>query len=184
MQLVLVHRIDIGSSNGTGRYAEDVYDRVWSNYISPSWDLVSTCSPITTDEDGYQVPYEVIKTAARPRNASETLELYWNTTDSNDQFYVYMYFSEVEHLEKSQSRKLNISWNGAPLFGQFVPRYLYADILSNSKALVGKDHQISISKAENSTLPPILNAVEIYRVMQLVESPTYSEDGTSSFVQC
>ncbi|KAL6226612.1 hypothetical protein ACLB2K_000574 [Fragaria x ananassa] len=174
--LVLVHRIDIGSSNGTGRYAEDVYDRIWSNYISRSWDLVSTSSPITTDEDGYRVPYEVIKTAARPRNASEPLELYWNTTDSNAQFYVYMYFSEVEHLEKSQSRKLNISWNGAPLFGQFVPRYLYADILSNSKALVGKDHQISISKAENSTLPPILNAVEIYRVMQLVESPTYSED--------
>ncbi|XP_050379488.1 probable LRR receptor-like serine/threonine-protein kinase At4g29180 [Argentina anserina] len=174
--LVLVQRLDIGSSNGTGRYAEDVYDRVWSNYISPSWDSVRTSSPITTDENGYRVPYEVIKTAARPRNGSEPLELYWSTTDSDAQFYVYMYFSEVEHLEKNQSRKLNISWNGAPLFGQFVPRYLYADILSNSKAFVGKDHHISISKAENSMLPPIFNAVEIYRVMQLVESPTYTED--------
>ncbi|KAK9947883.1 hypothetical protein M0R45_003481 [Rubus argutus] len=174
--LVLFKRLDIGSSNGTGRYADDVYDRVWSNYMSPSWDSVSTSSPIITYEDGYRVPYEVIKTAARPRNGSEPLELYWNTTDLNAQFYVYMYFSEVEHLERNQSRKFNISWNGSPLFGPFIPRYLKADIISNSKALVGEDHRISIYKVENSTLPPILNAFEIYKVMQLVESPTYSED--------
>lgn len=181
--LVLFERLDIGSSNGTGRYADDVYDRVWSNYISPSWDSVSTSSPIITYEYGYRVPYEVIKTAARPRNGSEPLELYWNTTDLNAQFYVYMYFSEVEQLERNQSRKFNISWNGSPLFGQFIPRYLKANIISNSKALVGEDHRISIYKVENSTLPPILNAFEIYKVMQLVESPTHSEDGTSSFVK-
>lgn len=181
--LVLFKRLDIGSSNGTGRYGDDVYDRIWSLYVSPSWDTVSTSLPINTYENGYRAPFEVIKTAARPQNGSEPLNLYWNTTGMDDQFYIYMYFAEVEHLARNQSRKFNISWNGSPLFGPVVPRYLQADIISNSRALVGKDHQISIYKAENSTLPPILNAIEVFKVMQLVESPTFSEDGMFSFVE-
>ena len=49
--------------------------------------------------------------------------------------------------------------------------------MSNSQALVGKDHRISIRETEDSTLPPILNAVEIYMVKQKEELLTYSEDG-------
>ncbi|BBH08326.1 root hair specific 16, partial [Prunus dulcis] len=175
--LVLFRRLDIGSSNGTGRYGDDVYDRIWSLYVSPSWDTVSTSLPINTYENGYRAPFEVIKTAARPQNGSEPLNLYWNTTGMDDQFYIYMYFAEVELLARKQSRKFNISWNGSPLFGPVVPRYLQADIISNARALVGKDHQISIYKSENSTLPPILNAIEVFKVIQRVESPTFSEDG-------
>ncbi|CAN6564487.1 unnamed protein product [Malus baccata var. baccata] len=174
--LVLIERLDIGQGNGTGRYGDDVYDRIWSRHISPSWDPVSTSSSITTYENGYRVPLEVIRTAATPQNASEPLDLYWNTIDMNAQFYVFMYFAEVEKLEKNQSRKFNISWNGSPLFGPFTPRYLQADVISNSRALVGKDHEISLHKTEDSSLPPILNAVEVFQVMQLVESPTYGED--------
>ncbi|XP_048423183.1 probable LRR receptor-like serine/threonine-protein kinase At4g29180 isoform X1 [Pyrus x bretschneideri] len=174
--LVLIERLDIRQGNGTGRYGDDVYDRIWSRHISPSWDPVSTSSSITTYDNGYRVPLEVIRTAATPRNASEPLNLYWNTTDMNAQFYVFMYFAEVEKLEKNQSRKFKISWNGSPLFGPFTPRYLQADVISNSRALVGKDHEISLHKTEDSSLPPILNAVEVFQVMQLVESPTYGED--------
>ncbi|XP_048423179.1 probable LRR receptor-like serine/threonine-protein kinase At4g29180 isoform X1 [Pyrus x bretschneideri] len=174
--LVLIERLDIGQGNGTGRYGDDVYDRIWSRHISPSWDPISTSSSITTYENGYRVPLEVIRTAATPQNASEPLNLYWNTTDMNARFYVFMYFAEVEKLEKNQSRKFKISWNGSPLFGPFTPRYLQADVISNSRALVGKDHEISLHKTEDSSLPPILNAVEVFQVMQLVESPTYGED--------
>ncbi|XP_050119800.1 probable LRR receptor-like serine/threonine-protein kinase At4g29180 isoform X10 [Malus sylvestris] len=174
--LVLIERLDIGQGNGTGRYGDDVYDRIWSRHSSPSWDPVSTSSSITTYENGYRVPLEVIRTAATPQNASEPLDLYWNTTDMNAQFYVFMYFAEVEKLGKNQSRKFNISLNGSPLFGPFTPRYLQADVISNSRVLVGKDHEISLHKTEDSSLPPILNAVEVFQVMQLVESPTYGED--------
>ncbi|XP_048423185.1 probable LRR receptor-like serine/threonine-protein kinase At4g29180 isoform X3 [Pyrus x bretschneideri] len=179
--LVLIERLDIRQGNGTGRYGDDVYDRIWSRHISPSWDPVSTSSSITTYDNGYRVPLEVIRTAATPRNASEPLNLYWNTTDMNAQFYVFMYFAEVEKLEKNQSRKFKISWNGSPLFGPFTPRYLQADVISNSRALVGKDHEISLHKTEDSSLPPILNAVEVFQVMQLVESPTYGEDEPTNY---
>ncbi|KAM1605449.1 hypothetical protein PS2_026198 [Malus domestica] len=174
--LVLIERLDIGQGNGTGRYGDDGYDRIWSRHISPSWDPVSTSSSVTTYKNGYRVPLEVIQTAATPRNASEPLNLYWNKTDMNAQYYVFMYFAEVEKLEKNQLRKFNISWNGSTLIGPFTPRYLHADVISNSRALVGKDHEISIHKTEDSSLPPILNAVEVFQAMQQVESPTSGED--------
>uniref|UniRef100_A0A7N2MKW5 non-specific serine/threonine protein kinase n=1 Tax=Quercus lobata TaxID=97700 RepID=A0A7N2MKW5_QUELO len=120
--LVLFQRLDVGSTNGSGRYKDDIYDRLWSSCLLPTWDSI------------------------------------------------------MEKLEKNQSRKFNISWNDPPLSTHFSPRYLYATTISSPRALVGKEHWISIYKTEDSSLPPILNAVETYLVKQLDESPTFSED--------
>ncbi|XP_062090959.1 probable LRR receptor-like serine/threonine-protein kinase At4g29180 [Humulus lupulus] len=174
--LVLFQRLDIGKTNGTGRYQDDMYDRIWSSYMSTSWDSITTSEEVNNYENGYRVPLEVIMTAARPRNDSETLELKWSATDFSSEFYVFMCFAELEKLGRNQSRKFDVTWNGSPLFGPLVPRYLYATVVSNSKALVGKEHQISIRKTKDSTRPPILNAFEIYMVKQKDELPTFSGD--------
>ncbi|KAK9993195.1 hypothetical protein SO802_022898 [Lithocarpus litseifolius] len=176
--LVLFQRLDVGSTNGSGRYKDDIYDRLWSPYMLPTWDSITTSIAVNNNNNGYKAPQEVIQTAARPANDSEPLRLYWSIDDPNSQFYVYLYLAEVEQLEKNQSRKFNISWNDPPLSTLFSPRYLYATTISSPRALVGKEHWISIYKTENSALPPILNAVEIYLVKQLGESPTFSEDAS------
>ncbi|KAL5572504.1 hypothetical protein UlMin_022101 [Ulmus minor] len=176
--LVLFERLDIGKTNGTGRYQDDIYDKIWSSYIS-NWDPLSTSLDINNYENGYRVPLEVISTAAKPRNGSDSLELKWNTNNSGSQFYVYLYFAELEKLGRNQTRRFNITWNGTPLFGPLSPSYLYTTVVSNSRGLDGKDHQISIHKTGDSTHPPILNAIEIYMVKQKNESPTYSEDAAA-----
>ncbi|XVF34965.1 hypothetical protein REPUB_Repub18cG0103600 [Reevesia pubescens] len=172
--------MDIGYANGTGRYKDDIYDRIWSPYNSPSWNIVSTSSAINSNENGYKAPLEVISTAAMPRNDSDRVELSWTADADTSKFYVYIYFAEVQQLEKNQTRKFNISWNGSLMFGPLVPRYLYAATISNSEAFTGKEHRISNYKTEDATLPPILNAIEIYMAKQLDELPTFSEDGPSS----
>ena len=178
--LVLSQRLDVGSTNGSGRYKDDIYDRLWSPYMLSSWDSISTSKLINRNNNGYQAPQEVIQTAARPANGSEPLRFHWTPGDPNSQFYVYLYFAEVEQPERNQSRKFNVSWNDSPLSGPFSPRYLYAATISNSRALVAKEHWISIYKTGDSALPPILNAIEIYMVIHLDESPTFSEDGKFS----
>ncbi|XP_057966979.1 probable LRR receptor-like serine/threonine-protein kinase At4g29180 isoform X2 [Malania oleifera] len=177
--LVLFERLNMGYSNGSGRYYDDTYDRIWSPWSSPAWENISSTLAVDTSGNGYAVPREVITSAVRPRNGNESLTLSWNTSDPNSQFYIYMYFAELEQLQKNQSRIFNISWNGSPLLGPFTPHYLYATCLSNSKPLVGREHQISLHKTGDSTLPPILNGVEIYMVKQWVELPTYVEDVTA-----
>nr|POE69282.1 putative lrr receptor-like serine/threonine-protein kinase [Quercus suber] len=90
------------------------------------------------NDNGYQAPQEVIRTAARPADDSEPLRYYWKSDDPNSQFYVYLYVAEVEKLEKNQSRKFNISWNDPPLSTPFSPRYLYATTISSPRALISK----------------------------------------------
>ncbi|KAH7518335.1 hypothetical protein FEM48_Zijuj09G0160400 [Ziziphus jujuba var. spinosa] len=88
-----------------------------------------------------------------------------------------MYFAELELLaEKNQSRKFNVSWNGAPFLGTISPRYLFATTVSSSGALVGNKHLICLYQTKDSTNPPILNALEIYVVKHMNESPTYIQD--------
>ncbi|KAG4400778.1 hypothetical protein GLYMA_07G127100v4 [Glycine max] len=175
--LSLFKRWDIGSLNGSGRYEDDIYDRIWSPFNSSSWESVSTSTPINVNDDGFRPPFEVIRTAARPRNGSDTLEFSWTPDDPSWKFYVYLYFAEVEQLEKTQLRKFNISWNGSPLFDDsLVPRHLFATTLSNSKSLVANEHRISIHKTKDSTLPPILNAVEIFVARQLDALATFEQD--------
>ncbi|KAK8543691.1 hypothetical protein V6N13_025863 [Hibiscus sabdariffa] len=174
VSLVLFERFDIGYANGTGRYKDDIYDRIWSPYKSPSWNVVSTSLEINSNGNGYRAPLEVMRTAATPSNGSDRLELSWTADDDDTEFYVYMYFAEVQRLEKNQTRKFNVSWNGSMMFGPFVPRHLYAATISNSEAFTGKEHRISIHQTDDANLPPILNAIEIYMAKQLDELPTSS----------
>ncbi|KAH7518336.1 hypothetical protein FEM48_Zijuj09G0160500 [Ziziphus jujuba var. spinosa] len=187
--LLLLKRLNIGQTNstGTGRYEDDKYDRIWTNYMKPNaWDSLITSQPINNPLDGGNgVPFRVISTAAKPRNGTSTsLVFNWSSTnDSSSEFYIYMYFAELELLGKSERRKFNVSWNGVPLFGPFSPLELSVSTISNStstmsnsRAVAGKEHQISIIKTEDSTQPPILNALEIYLVKHMNQSPTYGQD--------
>ncbi|KAF7819731.1 putative LRR receptor-like serine/threonine-protein kinase [Senna tora] len=174
--LSLFKRWDIGGINGSGRYEDDIYDRIWQPYGSSSWDSVITSFAINGNNNGYRAPFEVMRTAAKPRNASAPLEFSWTPDDPNSKFYVYLYFAEVEQLEKDQVRKFSVFWNGSPLLGPIVPSYLIATTVSNLKPLVGNEHRISLRRTEDSALPPILNAVEVYEIRLMDALPTFDQD--------
>ncbi|XP_071729464.1 probable LRR receptor-like serine/threonine-protein kinase At4g29180 isoform X2 [Rutidosis leptorrhynchoides] len=174
--LVLFQRLDTGYSNGTGRYADDVYDRIWSAYSSPSWDSVHTSIDIDISGNGYRAPNEVMRTGSVPKNGTDSLEFSWKVSDPKAQFYIYMYFADLVVLGKNQTREFNVSWNDIPLFGNVRPRAYYTSAFYNAKALVGNEHKISIRPSGTGNVPPILNAIEIYRVQEFSEQATVSAD--------
>ncbi|KAL0739147.1 hypothetical protein Bca4012_015357 [Brassica carinata] len=176
VSLVLYQRYDTGFVNGTGRYQKDVYDRIWSPYSQASWNTTMTTGYIDIFQSGYKPPDEVIKTAAYPKNDDEPLEVSWTSDNPDARFYAYLYFAELESLKRDESRKIKILWNGSPVSGAFNPSPEYSMTLSNSRAFTGKDHWISVQKASDSTLPPILNAIEIFTTQSLDEKPTTVED--------
>ena len=90
-----------------------------------------------------------------------------------------MHFVEVEELQSNQLREFYVSLNGwfwspepvAP--GRLVPHTKFsARFISASSEL-----SISIYKTHRSTLPPILNALEIYEMKQLFQSSTVQSNG-------
>ncbi|KAK9281611.1 hypothetical protein L1049_004514 [Liquidambar formosana] len=117
-----------------------------------------------------------MRTAVTTLNGSNSLDLYWEPESPTSQYYIYMYFAELEELRANQSREFNISLNGRVWYGQLVPDYLYTTTIYSVSPEIAENFKVSIYKTENSTLPPIINAIEIYIVKQLLQSQTDQED--------
>ena len=121
-----------------------------------------------------------MSTAATPVDDSVPLKFNWYSDNAtSSEYYMYMHFAEVVELKANQSRSFNINLNGQYWNGPFAPEYLSSNTLSSTSAISGSDnYEVSIFKTENSTLPPILNAIEIYLVKYLPQSETDQRDGT------
>ncbi|XP_058004065.1 putative leucine-rich repeat receptor-like protein kinase At2g19210 [Hevea brasiliensis] len=174
--LVLFARLDVGSTtNQTVRYADDVYDRAWTPYHFLNGAEINTSQTIQA-QNIYQPPSVVMSTAATPANANENMTFSINMEDSTLKFFVYMHFSEIVKLKANQSREFNISFNETQWFGPVAPQYLYTTTVYSLSALTAEQYQFSLHKTERSTLPPLLNAIEIYYVLQLSQSQSNQED--------
>ena len=122
-----------------------------------------------------------MSTASTPINVSAPLELSWYTKKTTSEYHIYMHFSEVVKLKANQSRSLNITINGKHWIGPFTPKYLHTITAYSTSILeIAQKYDILISKIENSTLPPIINALEIYSVIDLSQSGTDKQDGKFS----
>ncbi|KAL5540175.1 hypothetical protein UlMin_045926 [Ulmus minor] len=170
-------RHDIGS-NRPYRYSEDVLDRFWYVLYEPdSCRNISTSRTIEySSEDVYKMPSAVMRTACTPINANDSLDIWWEPSDSTLKYYVFFHFAEIEELKANQKRMFEILYNGQQFKEPFSPEYLSRLTVYNKRPLTGERHNFSFSKTQNSTLPPIINALEIYSVKEFLQAETDQQD--------
>ncbi|KHN32668.1 Putative LRR receptor-like serine/threonine-protein kinase [Glycine soja] len=177
-------RRDLGSNEGY-RYDDDVYDRYWSYDDADTWyDNVDKWKqlnfPIDADslvQNHYQPPAVVMSTAVTPANVSAPLVISWKPYDPKESFYVYMHFTEIQVLAKNQTREFNITLNGKPSsFKNVSLMYHSVRTIYTTSGISGKLINFSFVMTETSTLPPIINAIEIYRVKEFPQPDTYQGD--------
>ncbi|ESR40068.1 hypothetical protein CICLE_v10027496mg [Citrus x clementina] len=127
----------------------------------------------------YQGPSTVMQTAVIPTNGSNSLQLSWEPIDPKFLYYAYLYFSEFENVQaNNQTREIIIYINGIDWFGPFSPLHFAANtIYSTWPILTAEKIEFSINTTESSTLPPILNAYEIYRAKEFLQFLTNQQDG-------
>ncbi|KAL6140785.1 hypothetical protein ACLB2K_059078 [Fragaria x ananassa] len=182
--LALNWRLDIGQTGPDlkyYRYPKDIHDRFWDPYedVHNKWFTLNTSSTVDFDNHNLYEPASVVmSTAATAKNATDPLMLWWDPpVDANDtEYYVYMHFAELEKLQPNESRWQYITNNGELYMKSFAPRYLYTDTIYNRFPLRGSQN-FSIIKAENSTLPPSINGLEIYTLKEFLELETNQDDG-------
>ncbi|XP_059644591.1 probable LRR receptor-like serine/threonine-protein kinase At1g05700 [Cornus florida] len=178
--LNLIGRWDFGSiTNQFVRYKDDVYDRIWKPFnLGNTTAVLSTSS--TVDALGsnlFQPPSVVMSTAIMPIDSNETLYFWWKPKNDTDKVYIYMYFAEVEILQPNQSREFDIYINGKLWYAKHVvPSYLSTLTVYSSTAESHSMFNISLTKTDNSTLPPIINAIEIFTVKQLLHLQTIDKE--------
>ena len=124
----------------------------------------------------------MLKTAAKTQNASIPLSIYWDPPDSLSQFYVYFHFAEIEKLEGGQQREMTIDLNGERYLTESV-KLDYLNVLTiapNNPPITGERLHVTINAAEGNKLPPILNAIEAFVLIELPNKTTAIEDGNVS----
>ncbi|CAJ2663771.1 unnamed protein product [Trifolium pratense] len=179
--LSLLERWEVGSGSNSGyiRYKDDAYDRIWlSSSIRSDWRRLNTS--VNNDDlqqNHYKLPAIVMSTAVTPVNGSAAIQFYWSADDVNNQYYLYTHFGEVEKLAANETRAFNINVNGGLFYAPVIPLYRKAMTIFNNRPLTGATvYQVSLSKTKNSTLPPILNAFEIYKLKDFSQSETQQDD--------
>ena len=158
------------------RYPYDVFDRLWLPFNYDKWTQFTT--PLTVNPGkNYQPASAVMSTASIPINESSPMQFYWTDPDPSTMFYVYMYFAELKQLSANESRAFNINFNGELFYGPLVPEYLNVTTIYSTAGVNGGNFTFSLDKLENSTLPPIFNGIEIYKLMDFSKSETEQDDG-------
>ncbi|XLQ98793.1 hypothetical protein S83_064992, partial [Arachis hypogaea] len=157
-------------SNLIYRYKDDPYDRIWEPYWDDKWtQLSSRLSNDDLDQNDFKPPAVVMETAATPKNATASLDFQWEDdyADNNEtqhQYYFYLHFAELQKLGANQTRSFNITLNDVPWS---IVKPVYASLYTryNLNPWFGhKNYHISLFRTESSSLPPIINALEIYLV--------------------
>ncbi|XP_058006438.1 LRR receptor-like serine/threonine-protein kinase IOS1 isoform X2 [Hevea brasiliensis] len=173
--LVLARRLDIGSTtNATVRFPNDIYDRVWQTH---NWaKLISSQTDDYQEQNSYDPPSSVMTTAVTSTNATEPLSFSIGIEGSASQYYTYMHFAEIAILQANQSREFDVYLNGQKWYGPIFPRYLSTNTIFTRSALNGGKFQFSLNKTGDATLPPLINAIEIYTVLELLQPQSDQED--------
>ncbi|XP_037452608.1 probable LRR receptor-like serine/threonine-protein kinase At4g20450 isoform X1 [Triticum dicoccoides] len=179
--LISSNRFNLGpTDNRIIRYPLDPHDRLWSTYDTiPNWNEISATSVVQNYvTDVYDVPSAVMQNAASVNGSR--IDFSWGPVDpseniSSSYFFVF-YFSELQNVQSNAVRQFDIivnnkTWNTQP----YTPRFLFADSFSGIVQGLAS-YSVSLVATENATLPPILNAMEMYLVEPITEVATDSGD--------
>lgn len=137
---------------------------------------------VLSSNDLYKPPPELLSTAARAPNKTYKLGFHMDISkyvSRTSPMYAYFHFAEIEKLKYGQKRKLFISSGGKILHESFTLEYLVPQTIGPiTLPIVNGEIQFSIESRNQSGLPPIVNGIEIFRVIELgQEVLTYSQDG-------
>ncbi|KAK1312582.1 Senescence-induced receptor-like serine/threonine-protein kinase [Acorus calamus] len=157
------------------RYPKDKYDRRWFP-ISGEASLPPLDTRLTIEgNSGYDVPSVVMDTA----NSGDMYDL-WTNVFKNPilGYYVYLHFMEIQILNASQSRLIDIYFNNKIFMTGFQPKYLYTDTIFNNEPLSEFPNAFyNLSTSIDSTLPPLLNAAELYAAVNwAIDASTFGQD--------
>ena len=166
---------------GTCRYPHDVFDRIWLPEHYPG-DTKSEAVSIDVSDAEDKPPPAVLQTAA--------VGLFWGIFDEsilslstedlpamNVPVYITAYFSEVVHLNATDKRSIDVYINGDPYSREINPPFGGVSVVYITNRTANSNTNITIRGSSDSTLPPLLNAYEVYTVSGALTEGTNRDDG-------
>ncbi|XP_010545649.1 PREDICTED: probable LRR receptor-like serine/threonine-protein kinase At1g51820 isoform X2 [Tarenaya hassleriana] len=170
-------RVYFSNSGRYIRYPDDIFDRKWYSYFQPEWTQITTSQNVS-NSNTYEPPVAALATAATPTNATAPLTITWNLKPPTSNFYLYVHFAEIQNLSSNASRAFNVLLNGENTFGPYSPKRLEIETLFDKKPekCDGGKCVWQLAMTPNSTLPPLVSAIEAFTVIDFPLSETDQDD--------
>ncbi|KAG2274661.1 hypothetical protein Bca52824_057216 [Brassica carinata] len=155
----------------------NVYDRVWDSYFRNEWTQISTTLQVN-NSNNYSPPKAALTTAATSTNAYAPLTIKWNSSNVFSQYYLYTHFAEIQELQTNDTREFNLNWNGNHYYDLLVPpKFKVFTVFSESGgSCKGGECSFQLTRTNRSTLPPLVNALEVFTVIHFPQPETNETD--------
>ncbi|XP_056866280.1 receptor-like protein kinase At3g21340 isoform X2 [Raphanus sativus] len=171
-------RYYFSTSDRTIRYPNDVHDRKWYPFFdSKEWTEVTTDLNVNAS-NGYEPPQIVMASASTPISTFWPWNFTWSLPSSTTQFYVYLHFAEIQTLKPLDTREFKVTMNGKLAYERYSPRMLATETIffSQPQQCEGGKCILELTKTPKSTLPPLINALELFTVIDFPQLETNQDD--------
>lgn len=162
-------------------YPDDPYDRIWTpEEVDNGYTAVTNNGTSIKVEVPEMPPEAVLMNAVTSSSTSEPLILATQVRTASIPIYLIMYFSEVTQLDSDQKRSFVFCIDSDIASDPIVPPYgsVFELYLTNTTAT--PNTTFSLIATTDSTLPPLINAMELFYVVELTDG-TNSKDGNWVF---
>ncbi|KAK4852572.1 hypothetical protein QYF36_025098 [Acer negundo] len=175
--LILRRRVAFGTKDIV-KYPDDNYDRIWFPAINSGIFTEATSSAIIANTLDNDPPTEVLRNAFITQNTSTAIVLRANLPLMEVPILMNMYFSEVDVLDSTEERSFEFYINDVivsdpiiPPYGKAIQRYLKNFSASSNTSF-------ALGATSNSTLPPLINALEVFTITDQLTDGTSPDDGS------
>ncbi|XP_039052282.1 probable LRR receptor-like serine/threonine-protein kinase At1g05700 [Hibiscus syriacus] len=121
-------------------------------------------------------PSAVFQNAFASNSTSTSIQLATNLPTTEVPIYINMYFSEVAVLDSTEIRSFELRIDGKSSSKPFIPVYAKAGEMVLSNETASSRTNFTLATTSDSTLPPLINALEVFTVSDELTDGTNSDD--------
>nr|GEY26236.1 malectin-like carbohydrate-binding domain-containing protein [Tanacetum cinerariifolium] len=158
-------------------YPEDPYDRIWTSKIDTTNDVPSDIIRVDTSTAPANPPLYIFRNALTSKTDSLVLT---TLSPSNGPYFIITYYSEVTDSSSTRSFELfetSTSGSNSLASHPFSPTYGSVDQQYMYNYTVDSITTISLNATVDSDLPPLINAIEVFRIGDVLTIGSDSNDG-------
>lgn len=163
------------------RAPDDVYDRMWvPAAIGNGLNKVTSDALFIDVNVADDPPQAAVQNAITTSSTSEYIILGTKFLPTEGvSVYINLYFSEVSQLDSSQNRSFLLYIDNKPQSATIVPPYGSVSEFYISNMTASSNTSLSLVATNDSTLPPLINAMEVFLISDPLTDGTNSNDGWS-----
>ncbi|XP_031485630.1 probable LRR receptor-like serine/threonine-protein kinase At5g59680 [Nymphaea colorata] len=183
--LLVFNRLAFGAPSLV-RYPDDSYDRLWFPFLPKNGQVMTkivnnTATSFATNVPDYPPP-AVLSHAITPASNSGNSQLPLTSfldasTPETLPYYLNLYYSEV--TQSNSNRSFFVYLDKGSISGTIVPPYGSFHEFTCPNCSFSPTSNLALVPTQNSTLPPIVNAMELFKFSDALVNGTSAADVTA-----